>query len=141
MKKGITLRKQIHYFLLSLVILVLTTMFINYFKRPDQLYNIEQYWPSLLGAIIGWGVMFYIQYKKNPGGLDIKITDERDELIANQYNSIMLPILLFYVPIAFILYAIAMKIEKFSVMSCSIVLCLVFFVYGIGFLLYKNTKS
>ncbi|TDL37545.1 hypothetical protein EVU91_06425 [Macrococcoides bohemicum] len=85
--------------------------------------------------------MFYIQYKKNPGGLDIKITDERDELIANQYNSIMLPILLFYVPSAFILYAIAMEIEKFSVMSCSIVLCLVFFVYGIGFLLYKNAKS
>lgn len=141
MKKGITLRKQIHYFLLSLVILILTTMFINYFKRPDQLYNIEQYLPSLLGAIIGWGVMFYFQYKKNPGGLDTKITDERDELIANQYNSIMLPILLFYVPLAFILYAIAMRIETFSVISFSIVLCLVFFIYGIGFLLYKNAKS
>ncbi|WP_414054220.1 hypothetical protein ACMGE6_01795 [Macrococcus equi] len=141
MKKGITYRKLIHYYLIFIVFSVLTKIFINYFQDPENIFIIGDYLPTFIGGTIGFFIVFFINYQNNPGDIDTKITDERDEELGKEYNSKMLPIFLFYIPTAFILYAIAMKIETFSVMSFSIVLYLMFVVYGIGFLLYKNAKS
>lgn len=140
-KKGVTIRKQIHNGLIALLVLVLTMVFINYFKNPDELYSIDSYLPSIIGWAIGWGVVLFFQYRKNGGDLNAKLTDERDEQLGHKYSAFMSPILLFYIPLVFLLYAIATHTETVSVMTLSIILYIYFLIYGIGFLIYRNINS
>ncbi|MFC6292199.1 DUF2178 domain-containing protein [Macrococcus epidermidis] len=141
MKKGMTRRKMIRNAVVYCAVLVLSTFYIKYFKDPNSAYDIDSYIPPLTGAIIAYIFIFIISKKKNPGNLDTKLTDERDELIANKYNTLALPVLLFYIPVIFLFIAIPLKIETVSVGNLSIVLLLMMASYAIGFWLYRNAKS
>lgn len=141
MDKELTRRKMIRNAIVYCSVLVLSTFYIKYFKDPKSAYDIDSYIPPLTGAIVAYIFIFIISKKKNPGNLDTKLTDERDEMIANKYNSLALPVFLFYIPIFFLIIAIPLKIEAISVGNLSIVLLLMMASYAIGYWIYRNIKS
>ncbi|MCU7556177.1 hypothetical protein ROU88_07760 [Macrococcus capreoli] len=140
-KKGLTRRKMLKNFFVYCSVLVLSTYYIKYFNDPENAYNLDSYLPMLIGAITAFVVIYFNSKKEYPGDLDTKLTDERDEMIANKYNSLALPFLLFYIPSIFLLISIPLKIKTVSVGDLSIVLLLMMAAYSIGHWFYKNAKS
>lgn len=141
MIKGLTRRKILKNFFIYCSVLVLSTFYIKYFNDPENAYNLDSYIPMLLGSITAFVFIYFNSKKKQPGDLDTKLTDERDELIANQYNTLALPYFLFYIPVIFLLIAIPLKIETVTVGNLAIVLLLMMAAYSIGHWFYKNAKS
>lgn len=80
----------------------------------EKLYDINAYMPMFIGALTGTIIVYFTSKKKHPGNLNTKVTDERDEMLSKEYNTLVFPFLFLYLPCLFMLLAKPFKIERIS---------------------------
>ncbi|WP_414051010.1 hypothetical protein [Macrococcus animalis] len=139
--KNLTRKKQIRNSLIGCLGILMSNFYINYFLHPEKLYDIDAYMPMFLGALIGTIVIYFTSKKKHPGNLNTKVTDERDEMISKEYNTLVFPIFFLYLPCIFMLSALPLKIESISFFQLSIVWWILLIIYAIGYNIFHKINS
>lgn len=139
--KNLTRKKQIRNSLIACLGILMSNYYINYFMHPEKLYDINAYMPMFIGALTGTIIVYFISKKKHPGNLNTKVTDERDEMLSKEYNTLVFPFLFLYLPCLFMLLALPFKIESISFFQLSIAWWILLMIYEIGYTIFHKINS